>query len=302
MAQLAEIEDRINKCNKILGENPNSQIFAALAEAYRKKGDLDKAFRVCQTGLKIHPEYGSAHLVMAKINLDKGLYDWAQMEIDKVIELDGNSHATDLIAAEIFIYKGEFAKATSLLNKLHVADSMNQNVIKLLELAKKLPNQAPEKSSSQKKAGVAVLSTPEILVTEHAPIDVSDSVAAASNNPRKASISLSEFIDAIADIPCIEGVLLIDRQGMVAEKRWNLDRSPDEYGAFAREMEKAIQEQVELVNFGQYESVLLEARDMVITLLPIEDYLLLIRGSSKVNLGSMNLKLNAYLKKLDMSL
>ena len=68
MIDLDEIEDRIAKCNKLLDANPNSQIFAALAEAYRKKGELDKAFRICQGGLRIHPSYGSAHVVMAKIN------------------------------------------------------------------------------------------------------------------------------------------------------------------------------------------------------------------------------------------
>ena len=64
MVDLVEIEDRISKCNKLLDANPNSQIFAALAEAYRKKGELDQAFRVCQSGLRIHPNYGSAHMVM----------------------------------------------------------------------------------------------------------------------------------------------------------------------------------------------------------------------------------------------
>ena len=44
MVDRSDIDERIEKCNKILDENPSSQIFAALAEAYRKKGDLEKAF------------------------------------------------------------------------------------------------------------------------------------------------------------------------------------------------------------------------------------------------------------------
>ena len=86
MINAVEIDERIGKCQKILDVDPNSQIFAALAEAYRKKGELEKAFRVCQNGLRIHPSYGSAHVVMAKINLDRGLYDWAEIEANKAAE------------------------------------------------------------------------------------------------------------------------------------------------------------------------------------------------------------------------
>ena len=87
MTTTVDIQDRISKCQKILETDPNSQIFAALAEAYRRNGDLDKAFRICQNGLKIHPSYGSAHVVMAKINLDRRLYDWAEIEAKKAAEL-----------------------------------------------------------------------------------------------------------------------------------------------------------------------------------------------------------------------
>ena len=109
MIDLNEIEDRISKCNKLLDANPNSQIFAALAEAYRKKGDLDLAFRICQEGLRIHPDYGSAHMVMARINVDKGMFDWAEIEVRKTIDIEGNSHTTDLLLAEIYINKNDMA-------------------------------------------------------------------------------------------------------------------------------------------------------------------------------------------------
>ena len=103
MASLLELDDRISKCEKILDSDPNSQIFAALADAYRKKGDLEKSFRTCQNGLRIHPSYGSAHVIMAKVNLDRGLYDWAEIEAEKAVEIDGRTRSIELLLAEIYI-------------------------------------------------------------------------------------------------------------------------------------------------------------------------------------------------------
>ena len=139
MTAIVEIDDRIDKCQRLLETDPNSQIFAALAEAYRKKGELDKAFRVCQSGLKVHPSYASAHVVMAKINLDRGLYDWAEAEIRKAMEIEGPTRATDLLLAEVQIYRGEFDAASRLLRRLHQADPGNEHIKKLLDIAKKLP-------------------------------------------------------------------------------------------------------------------------------------------------------------------
>src|SRR5512138_3451538 len=101
----SDLTDRISKCERILQSDPNSQIFAALAEAYRKQGNLEKAFHVCQNGLRVHPSYGSAHVVMAKINMDRGLYDWAETEINKAIEIEGTSRAVELLLAEVHIYR-----------------------------------------------------------------------------------------------------------------------------------------------------------------------------------------------------
>jgi len=141
MISTAELDERIFKCRKIIEEDPNSQIFAALAESYRKKGELDKAFRVCQSGLKIHPSYGAAHVVMAKINLDRGLYDWAEIEAQKAMELDGRTRTLELLLAEIYIYKGEFDQAIKLLKQLHDADPNNAQISKLLDIARKLPEE-----------------------------------------------------------------------------------------------------------------------------------------------------------------
>ncbi len=77
MIDSIEINDRISKCEKLLGADPKSQIFAALAEAYRKKGNIQKAQEICLQGLKIHPDYSSARIVLAKIFVARENYDSA---------------------------------------------------------------------------------------------------------------------------------------------------------------------------------------------------------------------------------
>jgi predicted regulator of Ras-like GTPase activity (Roadblock/LC7/MglB family) len=290
MPQVAELEDRIAKCNKILNENPNSQIFAALSEAYRKKGDVDKAFRVCQTGLKIHPDYGSAHMVMAKINLDKGLFDWAEMEVIKVIELEGQSHAADLLMAEILIGKGEYAKATKILDNLQKAGVNIQQVRELLIAAKRQPL---EREPIIEKAEPV----------RPAPVDKDTNNPPETSQPAEpeaapATINIKELLDAISEIPGVDGTLLINKEGLVADSRWDNSEQADVYGALACEVVATIKAQMDVSHFGDYENILVEAESSIINILPLKDNLLFIKANMQINLGTLRLKLAHLLERL----
>ncbi len=290
MPQVAELDDRIAKCNKILNENPNSQIFAALSEAYRKKGDIDKAFRVCQTGLKIHPEYGSAHMVMAKINLDKGLYDWAEMEVVKIIELDGHGHATDLLMAEILIGKGEYAQATKILDKLQNVGANVQKVKELLELARLQPLES--QPVAEKPAPV------QPIRPEREEVDLTEPAKKPEREAAPQEITIKELMNSIIDLPGVDGILLINNEGLVADSRWDDSEQTDIYGALAKDVEATIQAQMDVSDFGKYENILIEAESSVINILPIKDNLLLIRTNMQINLGTLRLKLSHLLEKL----
>ena len=48
----------------------DTKVFASLADMYRKAGFLEKALRICQSGISEHQNFANGFLVLAKIYLD----------------------------------------------------------------------------------------------------------------------------------------------------------------------------------------------------------------------------------------
>lgn len=293
MIDLSDIDERIAKCNKILEENPSSQIFAALAEAYRKKNDLDKAFRICQNGLKVHPNYGSAHLVMAKINLDKGMYDWAETEVQKAVELDGATRSTDLLLSEIYIYKGDFNKACRMLEALHQADPNNEQITKLLDIARKIPldkeGAAPIVSKPTRPPDTAAKPAAPKKVPAAAPVE---------RMPKESELDYKQMFKSLVATPGIDGVLLLNADGLVIEAVWNVPGETDLVGALAVEAARYSTVQMRETGFGNLNSMMIETPDSLIYLAGTRGKLLTVICSETVNLGSLKMKLSSLLPRL----
>ncbi len=118
MINVVELDERIEKCLSILHDNPRSRIFAALADAYRRRGEVGRAFSICKNGLRIHPKYGAAHIVMARLYLHQRMIEQARESVNKAIEAEGQSRATDFLLAEIHLETGELQKAREILKRL----------------------------------------------------------------------------------------------------------------------------------------------------------------------------------------
>ncbi|MFZ5980552.1 MAG: tetratricopeptide repeat protein [Candidatus Zixiibacteriota bacterium] len=280
MTVSSEINDRIEKCQKILEMDPNSQIFAALADAFRKRGELDKAFRTCQNGLKIHPSYGAAHVVMAKINMDRGLYDWAEAEIKKAVELDGGSRATDLMLAEIYIYKGEFVDAVKLLKKLHQSDPDNKQIKKLLDIAQKIPEE-------QK-----VIMTPQPGDVVGAPAGHEDAPPVILEARASVRLTTRDIVRQAVTLPDLHGALFINSEGLVTEQEWMLDIDSNACGAAMADINTTLTKEMVNNSFGNVISVLIENANYIFYVIKIPDGVFLFVGGSKISLGNMRMKLS----------
>jgi predicted regulator of Ras-like GTPase activity (Roadblock/LC7/MglB family) len=284
MATTSELDDRIEKCQRLLNADPNSQIFAALAEAYRKKGELDLAFRICKNGLKVHNNYGSAHIVMAKINLDRGLYDWAEIEAKRASELDGNTRTIELLLAEIYIYKGEFKSATKLLKDLRSKDPDNPQIKKLLEIARKLPEEQQQMIQSEPDVDDA------IEITE---IEGSDS---GSVPIAVKKVDLSSVMEEAVAVKGIKGTFLVSHDGLVAESRWNLEIDITECGAIISDVWSMVSGEVLNKSFGNVSSVLIETTDVFFYMMRNPEGVLVFAASSATNLGTFKLKIEGLME------
>jgi len=77
--------EEIRRYREILLKDPSSLVFAALAEAYRKRRLLGHAIEVCKTGLRYHPDFASGRVALARAYYDSGEIEKAQRELERVV-------------------------------------------------------------------------------------------------------------------------------------------------------------------------------------------------------------------------
>lgn len=96
------LTEQIQYLEKKLQDNPESILFARLADSYLKAERIDDALRVCEEGVRKHPHYVTGHLILGKCYLAKRLYDQAEREFKRVLlfdpkHLSAHKHIGDLM-------------------------------------------------------------------------------------------------------------------------------------------------------------------------------------------------------------
>jgi len=82
------IKEEIKFLEGKLEKNPDSILFARLADAYLQVDRIDDAIELCENSIKKHPFYVTGHHVLAKIYLKKKLFDQAEKELKRVLLFD----------------------------------------------------------------------------------------------------------------------------------------------------------------------------------------------------------------------
>ena len=125
----AEIEQLKDKYDR----SPESRIFAPLADAYRKSGEVDKAIELCEKGLEGYPDYASAHVILGKCFYDKGATERSRAEFERVIEIDPENMVALKFMGDILMSEGDRDASISCYSRILAIDPTNEEVSEKLK-------------------------------------------------------------------------------------------------------------------------------------------------------------------------
>ncbi len=111
----------------------DSRLFAPLADAYRKNGDVDKAIEILDRGLDKMPHYASAHVILGKCYYDKGATERAKAEFGRVLELDGENLVALKFMGDILLAEDKRAEAAEFYRRILAIDATNTEVARSLK-------------------------------------------------------------------------------------------------------------------------------------------------------------------------
>ncbi len=167
------LSPEIERLSAQLARDPNSKLFIPLAEEYMKADMAVEAVMTLEEGLKVHPAYMSARVLLGKAHLMAGDMDKACEQFENVIKaVPDNLYALKKLG-EIYLAQGkrdESLKNFRILALLSPKDEELSDIISRLE-AGELPPSPLSVPSPTKETPPAGEATPEVRTPESASKD-----------------------------------------------------------------------------------------------------------------------------------
>jgi len=178
----------INKSLGVLYKNPDSLVFAPLADAYRRQGAFKKAVQICVSGVERHTGYAPGYAVLGRIYFELQKYRKAVEYFEKALDLDPGNLLSLRYLSELYIrlkdvkkalciyemlllYDPKDAQVKNIVNKIHSAHLSEYGYFSerpLREVARDLSQMELSQQPSIRplKLGVAVEPSKEALVSQ----------------------------------------------------------------------------------------------------------------------------------------
>lgn len=129
----AELQNEIETLERKHAANPEGRYFVPLSNAYRKAGALDHAEALLREGLRRHPDYLSAHIVLGRCMADRGAVQDAMEEFRYVLSLDPQNLIALRTLGELAFGAGRVEEAQRWYGELLSVDPMNEDARRALE-------------------------------------------------------------------------------------------------------------------------------------------------------------------------
>ena len=128
MAPDSPASEEIRRFEEQYRRQPDSLVFARLADAYRKAGQPEKALAILEEGLLRHPDYPSGHIVRARALRDMGKMEETLESFRRVLELDGANLVAIRELAGLADERGDTGEARHWYERLGQIDPADLDV------------------------------------------------------------------------------------------------------------------------------------------------------------------------------
>ena len=139
----------LSKYEKILKEDPNSLVFAPLAEIYRKSGEYKKAVHICDAGLQLNPNYVSGKVVLANCYYEMGNFEKSKLIISPLVSDNIDNILLQKIWGKINLELGSEELALDCFKRLLFMCPRDEELSKLVNSLEK--NRLPVNDIEQKE-------------------------------------------------------------------------------------------------------------------------------------------------------
>ncbi|MBN1578969.1 MAG: tetratricopeptide repeat protein [Chitinispirillaceae bacterium] len=109
----------------VLKNRPDSLLFARLADAYRKEGNIGQAIDLCVNGLNNYPYYSTGRILLGRCYLEQQKYGEAIEAFSTVCAADRRNQMAIKMLADIFVQQGMEQRAGDLYALLLKMDPVN---------------------------------------------------------------------------------------------------------------------------------------------------------------------------------
>ncbi len=146
---MAALERRLNS-------DPGSRAFVELARLYHVEGRLEEAARLCADGVRRHPGYLSARVLLGRIYFDMGFLEEARETMDYVLERAPDNLIARRVIAETYLSQGDREAALERFRALLAFKPDDDEARQRLAAIEAAPAPAPAPAQQ------AVLATPTL--------------------------------------------------------------------------------------------------------------------------------------------
>ena len=152
--------DDVRALSAQLAQDPQSLVFLRLAEALRRKGQLDAALRVALNGLERHPHLADAHDLYARVLTDKHDYERAFDEWDMALRIAPNHTGALKGLAFLYFKVGDLQQAETHLELAQRIEPDDPTITQAIEMVRGGASPpSPEPSHAEPPAQTAASST-----------------------------------------------------------------------------------------------------------------------------------------------